>query len=587
MAEAINLRNMTAAQTPLLGDENTPLRGPSAEGFGGATPLHQVAATPNPLATPSRAGQGFGATPRTTAGSAYGQTPQRTPMRDNLSINNDGGVNWDETPREVRLREQQAKRMLQAGFASLPAPENNFEFDEPEVNDAEDDEEPVLTEEDAAERDARLEKLRQQEEERMLARRSTVVKNGLPRPVSVNLQRLVDELAEASHSRPQQSEEIAEADQLIDYELAQLMLHDAIAHPLPGSSVPSGTVSQYEIPEDSFLVMAREEIHKELSQGLGLPGANDAQLRRTIDTLAVEDEEFMRGGWVGARKELFFDEESSAWVEKNGLSDADRVRSYSSSMNKMMDRLGGESAKALKMEKRLGKQLGGYQMINGKLNTRIATSIEALRNYKRDHDSLQILRANEEAVGPRRVEEKREEVARLEKRERDLQGRYADLADQRKAILARIEQVSFVPLISRLSLVYTNCVSTLSSSKKIKWSQMLKTLLMLNKMLSRLAWMTLRRMMQRWRICNTKDVYESPAIADSSTASIGMLCKQCTTCVAIELFMALSTFLDLHGFLLSVHYGPAPISHRLDLRSHSCPFSLIANGELRSNQHSS
>ena len=42
--EARNLRNMVTAQTPLLGDENTPLHaGPGGgTGFEGATPRHPI-----------------------------------------------------------------------------------------------------------------------------------------------------------------------------------------------------------------------------------------------------------------------------------------------------------------------------------------------------------------------------------------------------------------------------------------------------------------------------------------------------------------------------------------------------------------
>jgi pre-mRNA-splicing factor CDC5/CEF1 len=57
LTEALNLRNMTVTQTPLLGEENTPLHvapggGDAGTGFEGATPRHQYAFTPNPLATP-------------------------------------------------------------------------------------------------------------------------------------------------------------------------------------------------------------------------------------------------------------------------------------------------------------------------------------------------------------------------------------------------------------------------------------------------------------------------------------------------------------------------------------------------------
>ena len=141
MAEARNLRNMVTAQTPLLGDENTPLHptGASGTGFESAAPRHQVSFTPNPLATPYRAADpsNVGATPREPG--QVSATPLRTPMRDNLSINPDDGFSSAvQTPRENRMRESASKRALRAGFMNLPKPENNFELMVPE--DEEDEE---------------------------------------------------------------------------------------------------------------------------------------------------------------------------------------------------------------------------------------------------------------------------------------------------------------------------------------------------------------------------------------------------------------------------------------------------------------
>ena len=159
MAEARNLRNMTMAQTPLLGDENTPLHtGPAGgTGFEGATPRHQVAFTPNPLATPRPEGVDVSATPRVSG------TPLRTPIRDNLSINPEDSYSiTGDTPREQRIRMSSAKRTLQAGFASLPKPENNFELLVPE-DEEEGQSGDIVKEEDAAERDARLKRMREEE----------------------------------------------------------------------------------------------------------------------------------------------------------------------------------------------------------------------------------------------------------------------------------------------------------------------------------------------------------------------------------------------------------------------------------------
>ena len=122
MAEARNLRNMVTAQTPLLGEENTPLHptGASGTGFESATPRHQVSFTPNPLATPYRAAvpSNVGATPRESG--QVGAMPLRTPMRDSLSIDPDDKFSVAQTPRESRMRESASKRALWARFMSLP-----------------------------------------------------------------------------------------------------------------------------------------------------------------------------------------------------------------------------------------------------------------------------------------------------------------------------------------------------------------------------------------------------------------------------------------------------------------------------------
>lgn len=438
MAEARNLRNMTATQTPLLGDENTPIHGagPSGTGYDGATPRHVASATPNPLATPFRRDRDVSATPRSQA---PGQTPLRTPMRDNLSINaGDLEFNFGDTPRDQRLREQAAKRALRAGFANLPKPENNFEFDEPELEE-EEEEEQILTEEDAAEREARLQAQREEEERRALARRSQVVKLDLPRPVRVNLQRLVDELAETHKLR---ATEIDDVDTMVDYELAQLMLHDAIAHPLPGSNIPGGTQSQYEMPDDEYVAAAKSEIHAELASSLDLPGASDKQLRDMIGAMALEDESFMRDGWSAEGDGMVFSAKTSTWVPREATDAKDVNAGLSLVSERLKERMIAESAKAGKAEKKLAKQLGGYQMVNRRHFDRISAAMSSLEKQRQDYETFSMLKVMEEASGPARLEMKRDEVQKLESRERDLQSSYAELAEERRELLAKISQVS-------------------------------------------------------------------------------------------------------------------------------------------------
>ncbi len=201
LTEARNLRNMTIQQTPLLGEENTPLHiGPGGgTGFESATPRHQVAFTPNPLATPRDTEQSgdIGATPRTVR-AGISATPLRTPMRDNLSINPADQPSFvGDTPREQKLRESSAKRALQAGFKNLPKPENNFELLVPDDEDGDGDVDggAPMSEEDAAERDARLQRIREENERKALARRSQAVQRNLPRPANVDVAQLMNDLS--------------------------------------------------------------------------------------------------------------------------------------------------------------------------------------------------------------------------------------------------------------------------------------------------------------------------------------------------------------------------------------------------------
>ena len=101
-----------------------------------------------------------------------------------------------------------------------------------------------------------------------------------------------------------------------------------------------------------------------------------------------------------------------------------------------------EATKASKAEKKLSKQLAGYQVINAKARKGITDTIAEIQQTQRELETFLMLRSMEEAAAPGRLEQKREEVAVLERRERDLQARYAELNDERRERSAAIEQVS-------------------------------------------------------------------------------------------------------------------------------------------------
>jgi pre-mRNA-splicing factor CDC5/CEF1 len=432
--EARNLRNMSMVQTPLLGDENTPLHvGPSGgTGFESATPRHHVAFTPNPLATPLHGDPSDNlSTPRTVSG--ISSTPLRTPMRDSLSINPEGFTPVGSTPRDQYLRMSSAKRALKAGFMSLPRPENNFELLVPEDEGESQTTDASLSEEDAAERDARLQRVREVEERAALARRSQVVQFGLPRPPNVDMEALLRKL-----NIDEPESDLQAAQQLIDFELAQLLQHDSIAHPIPGTSRPGATVSNYEIPDDDDVVAAKSAIHLELASAVGFPNANPNQLREGLLALSKAETVDETASWATVRQQLAYDAFSKTWVDPTNLSLPKRIEGYSVMLDESRDTMTKDASKATKAEKKLGVTLGGYQARSGALSKRIADAFEELQKTKVEYDSFSRLRVNESAAGPRRVSALKEEVERLESRERSLQARYAELEQERRESESRV-----------------------------------------------------------------------------------------------------------------------------------------------------
>ncbi|THG96828.1 hypothetical protein EW026_g5074 [Hermanssonia centrifuga] len=435
MFEARNLRNMTTVQTPLLGEENTPMHiGPAGgTGFEGATPRHQVAFTPNPLATPMRAGGDVSMTPQTDLQSRVGATPLRTPVRDNLSINpEDGYSTIGDTPREQRMRMSSTKRALQAGFMSLPKPENNFELLVPEDDEDDAQDGAPLSEEDAAERDARIRRRREEEERKALARRTQAVQRNLPRPPNVDVDQLLKKLA-ISEDEPDR-----EAASLINKELADILRHDSIAHPIPGTSYPGGTKSVYDIPADDDVAQAKSAIQSELAAALGYPGANVEQLKQGLSAISNQEEVDEQLSWANIRPHLSFDVSTKTWVDPGALSPELRIEGLSAELNDSREAMAKEAQKAAKTEKKLGVTLGGYQTRSKTLIKQIVNSFDELQKTKIEYESFSRLRTNEFASGPVRVSALKEEVEKLERREHLLQGRYAELESERREAEGRV-----------------------------------------------------------------------------------------------------------------------------------------------------
>ncbi|KAK2467120.1 hypothetical protein APHAL10511_001378 [Amanita phalloides] len=422
LMEARNLRNMTISSTPLLGQENTPLHTPDeGTGFEGAAPRHQATFTPNPLATPLRNEADAISTPRTLTSF----TPLRTPLRDNLAIN----IGKDGTD-DVHIA---AQRTLKAGFRNLPKPENNFELIIPESEEPESMEGSVPREEDAAERNARLDQLKREEEKIILARRSLVVQQQLPRPAIVDIVALLQRL-----NIDDEGYESTDAWHLIRAEMTQIVHHDSIAHPLPGTDKPGALQSTYEFSSSDDIEKAKNAIHIELASLVGFPDAEPDQIRLGLRSLSKSETLDENTSWVSLRRQLVYSVGAQAWVTLGSLSPQEQAAGYATLLMEKRESMVKDASKAAKAEKKLGVTLGGYQARSQALYKRIVDAFEEYQASKVNYEGFSRLRHQEMLTGPRRVAALKEEVERLESRERLLQARYAGLEVDRNDVEARI-----------------------------------------------------------------------------------------------------------------------------------------------------
>ncbi|CAZ85664.1 unnamed protein product [Tuber melanosporum] len=388
--EIKNIRALTETQSSLLGGENTPLHESGTTGFDGIAPRKMTVSTPNPLATPFRAGGVVDATPGATPGRP-GQTPLRTP-RDSLAINQNGayaGSLVSMTPRDQKLQQNSIKQQLRSGFASLPKPKE-IELEEPEEPE-EDTDTPAGSQpvEDREEIDRRNRERAEAEATAELKRRTQVIQKSLPRPRIVD----IGALLEAGMSNERNS-----IQKMISQEMATLIGTDALRYPVKGGKV-TGAPKPLEKLDDDLLEKARMEIVLELSPEIverAKPGVEGAWLR------------------IHSSPNLPGLEDYRAGDEDNQIKTYDFIQ----------EKLTKDATQGNKLEKKLSLHLGGYQARSKMLCQKLIEASEAIAETRRDLEGFRTLKISEAAALPKRLEGLRKEVAFLDKREREAQEVY-------------------------------------------------------------------------------------------------------------------------------------------------------------------
>ncbi|CAL4063565.1 unnamed protein product, partial [Meganyctiphanes norvegica] len=250
---AQDIMALTHVDTPLKGGMNTPL---NTQDFNSAEPTKAVIQTPNTvLGTPFRtpAGQQImtpGRTPGalTPHGAAMsGTTPGATPIRDKLSINEEGALVPIDDRHALKAYQKNMKDALQQSLKSLPAPKNDFEIVVPDQDpmELENDENSQRSIEDQADIDARAIAEATAKREAEMKKRSQAVQRNMPRPQEVNGTVLRPLSADVQLSDLQRAEE------LIKREMISMLHYDCLHTPVaPGVRGTKATVAQEAIHRD-------------------------------------------------------------------------------------------------------------------------------------------------------------------------------------------------------------------------------------------------------------------------------------------------------------------------------------------------
>lgn len=413
--EIRNIRALNETKSALLGGENTPLHeGAASTGFDGIAPRTHTTATPNPMATPAP-GDSIGATP-----ARPGQTPLRTP-RDTFALNQEDGMDMaSATPRDIKMRDASLRNQLRSGLASLPKPKDTeWEFELPE-DQAEATRAQEAREEDAAERDRRARERQAAIDELERRRRTQVMQRNLPRPTVLD----ISELAKRADATKDAAE------RLIAQEAALLMAHDAKKYPLPGSQIKGSSKALTHI-DDSDLADARLLI---MSETKAVPKWDEIQ--SIFENRAADSTLLGMGCYNGSSEEQTVAAMRGAFDVSATYNNGVKHQSLIKPSQNVQDSIMNSVEQGMKLEKKLGLHLGGYQKRQKLLRDKVGDAADALDKAKVALSGFKTLAISEDVAINRRLDALRGEVTFVSRREREAQEEYRKAKEELDTLIA-------------------------------------------------------------------------------------------------------------------------------------------------------
>lgn len=435
--------------------------------FSGVTPKPAVAATPNPLAamaTPSvRGGAGAGGmtgarvvpaiagvaatpsvagTPLRGGGGAGAAGPGATPLiRDELGLNDSdvvaAAMEGAMSKRAAAQRQSALRSELRDRLAGLPAPQNEYAFEMPEV---EQEEAEAAMEEDLA--DIKARKSREEEERRRIeeAKKSKALQRQLPRPLALPDSLLSRRAYTTGSLAGADAAALREAaEELVVAEMAALLQHDAIKYPVKdaksdkkkgakAAGAPAGPAPPLEEFELAELEAAADLIKNEV-----------AFLRGAMEHTGVPPEEYGEV-MAAASRDLIYLPARQRYERAASATNVERIDGVKSEFESVRGDMEREARRAAKLEGKLGLLLGGLQKRHGELEGRAGELWAQVRDAAQELVCFKALHEREQRAAPERLEALGELLGSAQQRERELQERYKALTRRREELTAALAQ---------------------------------------------------------------------------------------------------------------------------------------------------
>ncbi|XP_020253933.1 cell division cycle 5-like protein, partial [Asparagus officinalis] len=435
MMEAENLARLRESQTPLLGGENPELH-PSD--FSGVTPRKREIQTPNPMATPLMSPGSTGLTPRigmtpSRDGNSFGATPKSTPYRDELHINEDNEIH----------KQAELRRNLRSGLTSLPQPKNEYQIViQPIPEENEEVEEKI--EEDMSDKIAREKALEQARQEVLLRKRSKVLQRELPRPPAAALDLIRNMLMRKDEDKSSfvPPTLFEQADEMINKELLALLEHDNAKYPLEEKSDKERKkgVKRAANGKSSMPVPEIEDFEEdELKEA-------DSLIREEVEFLQVamghENEsldDFVKAH-DACQEDLMYFPGRNTFGLASVAGSSEKLAALQNDFEIMKKRLDDEAKKATKLENKIKLLTHGHQMRAGKLWSQIEATFKQMDTAATELECFQALQKQEVVAASYRVGSLMEEVNKQKGLERNLQQRYGDLIAEHDRVQKLLEE---------------------------------------------------------------------------------------------------------------------------------------------------